>query len=227
MGLSDLIRRPRMTRVSRDRLFYDVYEYCVSFGMAEASALRGLNPDRIDRVIAMRRSFRSIITWSSEKKASITDEHVQDLHTLCTFLLQATESFKLVLSGERAWVYAKDWEFLKTVAQSSGVIRPRYTRAVIDRPVDTVILKNPKHAQRSYFREQAVSPGQREQLIAFFNNHRDNVRLSPSLTKWLQWPTRRIYSYFFVDYDHDSWPLMISLVHPGLIKKTVQLLPGK
>ena len=227
MGLSDLIRRPRMTRVSRDRLFYDVYEYCVSFGMAEASALRGLNPDRIDRVITMRRSFRSIITWSSEKKQAITDKHVQDLHTLCTFLSQATEPFKLVLSGERAWVYAKDWEFLKTVTQSPGVIRPRYTRAVVDRPVDTVILKNPKHAQRSYFKEQAVSPGQKEQLIAFFNNHRNNVRLSPSLAKWLQWPTRRIYSYFFVDYDHDSWPLMISLVHPGLIRKTVQLLPDK
>jgi len=227
MGLSDLIRRPRMTRVSRDRLFYDVYEYCVSFGMAEASALRGLNPGRIDRVITMRRSFRSIITWSSEKKAFITDEHVQDLHTLCIFLLQATEPFKLVLSGERAWVYAKDWEFLKTVARSPGVIRPRYTRAVVDRPTDTIILKNPQHAQRSYFKEQAVSPVQKEQLIAFFNNHRDNVRLSPSLIKWLQWPTRRIYSYFFVDYDHGSWPLMISLVHPGLIRKTVQLLPDK
>ena len=227
MGLSDLIRRPRMTKQSRDRLFYDVYEYCVSFNMVEVSALRGLNPDRIDRVITMRRSFRSIITWSSEKKAFITDEHVQDLHTLCTFLLQATETFKLVLSGDRAWVYAKDWEFLKTVAQSPGVVRPRYTRAVIDRPVDTVILKNPKHAQRSYFKEQAVSPIQKEQLIAFFNNHRDNVRLSPSLVKWLQWPTRRIYSYFFVDYDHGSWPLMISLVHPGLIRKTVQLLPDK
>jgi hypothetical protein len=195
--------------------------------MVEASALRGLNPDRIDRVIAMRRSFRNIITWSSEKKMVITDQHVLDLHMFCSFLLQAPESFKLVLSGERVWVYANSWEFLKTVAQSPGVIRPRYTRAVIDRPIDTVILKNPRHAQRSYFKEQAVSPVQKEQLIAFFNNHQDNVRLSPSLTKWLQWPTRRIYSYFFVDYDHGSWPLMISLVHPGLIRKTVQLLPDK
>ena len=216
-----------MTRVSRDRLFYDVYEYCVSFGMVEASALRGLNPVRIDRVITMRRSFRSIITWSSEKKLSITDQHVQDLHTLCLFLLQAAEPFKLVLSGDRVWVYANCWEFLKTVTQSPGVIRPRYTRATIDRPVDTIVLKNPRHTQRSYFKEQAVSPIQKEQLIAFFNNHRDNVRLSPSLVKWLQWPTRRIYSYFFVDYDHHSWPLMISLVHPGLIRKTVQLLPDK
>jgi len=195
--------------------------------MVEASALRGLNPNRIDRVIAMRRSFRSIITWSSEKKVSITDEHVLDLHTLCTFLLQATEPFRLVLSGDRAWVYANSVEFLKTIAQSPGAIRSRYIRAVIDRPVDTIVLKNPQHAQRSYFKEQAVNPIQKEQLIAFFNNHRDNVRLSPSLVKWLKWPTRRIYSYFFVDYDHDSWSLMISLVHPGLIRKTVQLLPDK
>lgn len=227
MGLSDLVRRPRMTKQSRDRFFYDVYEYCVSFNQVEASALRGLSPDRIDRVINMRKSFRSIITWSSEKKQAITDEHVQDLHTLCTFLLQATEPFKLVLSGDRAWVYANSLEFLKTVAQSPGAIRPRYTRAVIDRPVDTIVLKNPQHTKRSYFKEQAIGPVQKEQLIAFFNNHRDNVRLSPSLIKWLQWPTRRIYSYFFVDYDHGSWPLMISLVHPGLIRKTVQLLPDK
>jgi hypothetical protein len=195
--------------------------------MVEASALRGLNPVRIDRVITMRRSFRAIITWSSEKQSYITDEHVQHLHTLCTFLSQATESFKLVVSGERAWIYANNLEFLKSVSQQPGVSRPRYSRATIDRPVDTIVLKNPRHAQRSYFREQAVGPVQKEQLIAFFNNHRDNVRLSPSLVKWLQWPTRRIYSYFFVDYDHHSWPLMISLVHPGLIRKTVQLLPDK
>ena len=227
MGISGSTRRPRMTRVSRDRLFYDVYEYCVSFGMIEASALRGLNPVRIDRVITMRRSFRSIITWSSEKKISITDQHLLDLHMLCSFLSQAAEPFKLVLSGDRVWVYANCWEFLKKITRSSGVIRPQYSRAVIDRPIDTIVLKNPHHAQRSYFREQAVSALQKEQLIAFFNNHRDNVRLSPSLVKWLQWPTRRIYSYFFVDYDHHSWPLMISLVHPGLIRKTVQLLPDK
>jgi hypothetical protein len=195
--------------------------------MIEASALRGLNPVRIDRVITMRRSFRSIITWSSEKKISITDQHLLDLHMLCSFLSQAAEPFKLVLSGDRVWVYANCWEFLKKITRSSGVIRPQYSRAVIDRPIDTIVLKNPHHAQRSYFREQAVSALQKEQLIAFFNNHRDNVRLSPSLVKWLQWPTRRIYSYFFVDYDHHSWPLMISLVHPGLIRKTVQLLPDK
>lgn len=227
MGISGSTRRPRMTRLSRDRRFYDVYEYCVSFGMVEASALRGLNPVRIDRVITMRRSFRSIITWSSEKKISITDQHLLDLHMLCLFLSQATEPFKLVLSGDRVWVYANCWEFLKKITQSSGVIRPQYSRAVIDRPIDTIVLKNPHHAQRSYLREQAVSALQKEQLIAFFNNHRDNVRLSPSLVKWLQWPTRRIYSYFFVDYDHHSWPLMIGLVHPGLIRKTVQLLPDK
>jgi len=195
--------------------------------MIEASALRGLNPVRIARVITMRRSFRSIITWSSEKKISITDQHLLDLHMLCSFLSQAAEPFKLVLSGDRVWVYANCWEFLKKITRSSGVIRPQYSRAVIDRPIDTIVLKNPHHAQRSYFREQAVSALQKEQLIAFFNNHRDNVRLSPSLVKWLQWPTRRIYSYFFVDYDHHSWPLMISLVHPGLIRKTVQLLPDK
>jgi len=227
MGLSELARRPRMTRVSRDRRFYDVYEYCVSLGMVEASALRGLNPVRIDRVITMRRSFRSIITWSSEKKIYITDQHLQDLHRFCLFLTQATEPYKLVLSGDRAWVYANSWEFLKTVAQQPGAIRPRYSRAMIDRPIDTIVLKNPQHAQRSYFKEQAVSTAQREQLIGFLSNHKNNIRLSPSLIKWLQWPTRRIYSYFFVDYDHGSWPLMISLVHPGLVRKTVQLLPDK
>jgi len=195
--------------------------------MIEASALRGLNHDRIDRIITMRKSFRNFIGCSTVKKPPITDEQVLDLHTLCSFFKQVIEPFKLVLSGDHVWVYAKDWEFLKSVTQSPGVIKPRYTRAVITRPVDTIILKNPQHAQRTYLREQAVSPVQREQLIAFFNNHRDNVRLSPSLVKWLQWPTRRIYSYFFVDYDHNSWPLMISLVHPGLIRKTVQLLPDK
>ena len=227
MGISGSPRKPRMTKIYRDRLFYSRYEHSVRFQMVEASALRGLNPARIDRVITMRRSFRSIITWSTEKKIHITDEQVKNLHSLCALLSQAAEPYKLVVSGDCAWIYANSWEFLKILTRSPGIVQPRYSRAVVDRPVDTMILKNPKHAQRSYFKEQAVGPVQKEQLIAFFNNHRDNIRLSPSLVKWLQWPTRRIYSYFFVDYDHGSWPLMISLVHPGLIRKTVQLLPDK
>jgi len=64
-------------------------------------------------------------------------------------------------------------------------------------------------------------------LRDFLNNYQDSVRLSPSLTKWLVHPNRRLYGYFFVDHDDDGWLLMAQLAQPGLIRTTLEILSYK
>jgi hypothetical protein len=99
---------------------------------------------------------------------------------------------------------------------------------VIDRPLDTIRLRDSKYTQRTYLREQAVSAEQRQRLRDFFNNYQDSIRLCPSLNKWIVYATgRRIFGYYFVDHDDDGWLVLLNLLQPGLVRKTVQIIADK
>lgn len=224
MGLSQLTRPINVSVIARDRPFYGIYQYSLAFDMAQISAMRKQDHDMIDQIIMIRKGFRK---YNGESSDVITDQQIQDLHVMCDFLQQAKQPYRLVVSRNRAWLYANCWQFLRTVATCPGTTHVVYSEVKIDRPRDTVVLKTARHARRDYFREQTMTADDQQRLINFFQNQQHHVRLSPSLAKWLQWPHRRIYSYFFVDYDHHSWPVMLNLIHPGIIRKTVQLLQYK
>jgi hypothetical protein len=64
-------------------------------------------------------------------------------------------------------------------------------------------------------------------LVKFLQNHQNTVRLSPALTQWLPLSFNRTQDYFFVDYDSPLWLTMLALVHPGLIRKTMQIIQAK
>jgi hypothetical protein len=53
------------------------------------------------------------------------------------------------------------------------------------------------------------------------------VRLSPALTQWIDLKFTRTQDYFFIDYNTTAWLTMLSLVTPGLIRKTLQIIPAK
>ena len=101
-----------------------------------------------------------------------------------------------------------------------------YSQAVICRPKDTIQLKEPKHEFRSYFKITKITQEQKDYLIAFLANQQ-TVRLSPALRHWTTVPFNRTQDYFFVDHDGLSWLTMLSLVRPGLIRKTMQIIQAK
>jgi hypothetical protein len=57
-----------------------------------------------------------------------------------------------------------------------------------------------------------------------FLQGQDEVRISPALAEWVDTPFNRTQDYFFVDYNAETWLTMLSLVRPGLIRKTVQIV---
>jgi hypothetical protein len=108
-----------------------------------------------------------------------------------------------------------------------GVERKSYSRAVINRPPNTIQLKNPKHNFRSYFKITKLTDVHKDHLMDFLHNQKDYVRVSPALQQWIDQPFNRTQDYFFIDHDGMSWLTMLSLVRPGLIRKTMQIIPTK
>jgi hypothetical protein len=208
--------------------------------MDEASALRDLGHDEIDRTIERRREWRSIAMqrWHKtgqvlgrqhilgQRRKEITDQTVDNLHTLATLLLTAPVDFKLVVSANQGYLYTNDLTLIDRVDQLNGVESNSYSRADINRPPNTIQLKNPQHQFRSYFKIVKLTAEQKTHLTGFLLNQQ-TVRVSPALNAWIVGPFNRTQDYFFVDHNEMLWLTMLGLVRPGLIRKTMQIIPTK
>lgn len=225
--------------VVKDSLFYGRWRYCISFMLEEVSCLKHLDHDYIDTILERRKywieishqrltkatSQRGTPTIMSKRRREITEVTELNLHQLANTLLGATNEFKLVTSVDQCWVYSNDVELIEELSLDYELKYKTYTEAIVDRPKDTIRLKNPTHAQRSYFKTLKLTPQVKETICNFFKNQSD-IRLSPSLAYWINEDLYRTQDYFFVDHTGESWLLMLALVKPGLIRKTVTIIPS-
>ena len=222
--------------IVKDRLFYDRYQYSVSFRLDEVSCLRELDHNYIDTMINRRIHYREISQqrWVNNKQSTgtimsrrwkdITDSTIKHLHTVTDTLLESKIDFKLVTSFETAWIYTNEQLLLTQIDNLDFLKRKTYTEAIIDRPKNTIKLKRLRHNHRGYFKTTKLTAMEKDQLINFFKNQQDYLRCSPALTAWLDQPYQGTQDYFFIDYDKESWLVMLALIHPGLIRKTVDLI---
>lgn len=230
---------PKFKNVGKDRLFYDRWEYCIGFHLDEVSALRELDHASIDALIERRKQWREMAqqrwikgqqlhgTIMSRRWRNITEKTQADLHNLAEVLLTTPIEFKLVVSLNQGYVYANDLALIDLLDRMPELIYKTYTRARISRPKNTIQLKNPRHEYRTYFRAIKLSRQEKQVLIDFLQNQQSHTRMSPGLKNWIDDSFIRTQDYFFVDHDTPSWLSMLSLVRPGIIRKTLQIIPAK
>ena len=216
--------------VNKDRLFYDQYQYSACIPLKESTALRGnLSHDAIDQAIERRQTYWAMMRNSIVDRR-IDDSVVAQLHDICDFLLALTDEYKLVFNYNH-WltIYTNSLTIINQVNALDFIANKTYSQVNVNRPRDTILLKNSKHTKRSYFREFAINSNEKEILTNFFESQQDYIRISPGLKNWMNRGYRYnyVYDYFFVDYSEDLWLTMLNLVRPGIIRKTVEILQDK
>jgi len=157
----------------------------------------------------------------------ITDEVEQNLYDFADILRNSGTDLKLVVSTDYGWVYTNSLELISRLKLMRMLTGKKYSEAVVDRPKNTILLKNPRHRFRSYFKITKITSEQKNMLINFLNNQHSGIRIGPALAKWTISAFYRTQDYFFVDHNEMSWLTMLALVHPGIIRKTQQILPAK
>ena len=230
--------------VIKDRLFYNRFEYAIGFHLDEVSCLRELDHACIDSMIERRIEWREIArqrvsgttkssllgkqpySMISRRHREITEKTISDLHQLADTLLTSNTDFKLVVSVNNAHVYTNNVALIDQLGELSGITQKNYSRAVVCRPRDTIQLKNPCHQYRSYIKRTKLTDEQKTHLKNFLENQ-PTVRISPALTTWIAGAFHRTEDYFFIDHANMSWLTMLGLVRPGLIRKTMQIIPAK
>lgn len=200
--------------------------------MPELSSLRGLDHAEIDRLIAYRNTWKVRNpnfggSWRARRQ-EITDEEKANCHLLCDFLLARQDQFKLTISTDWAYVYSNSLSLLRELEALDYVLPLNLKQAVIDRPRDTLLIRNSQHQLRSYFRAQRITHEQKTNLSNFLKNQTD-VRLGPGLAEFIS--DNQKYHYMndnnFIDHDGQGILLMLEMVLPRSIRKTVKLIRDK
>lgn len=164
--------------------------------------------------------------WS---QLDITDQDVDNLHSMCDFLLDDDRERKLVIAGSWFYFYTNDFTFVSTVMSLPWLMKDRLhlTEVTLYGQPNTVARQQARHKRRSYFRNMILDDRKRTTLTTLLQQQ-DQIRLSPSLQQWIDHPRwNRVMDYHFIDHDDDSIITLLALIEPRLIRRTLPIVAHK
>ena len=215
----------------RSSLYYNQYEYCVTLHISDAHCLRDLKTVRFEAAIRnakywaeqdrFSKDFRS---WGPIKESALRE--TRDI------LLEEDGEYKAVISYNVLSLYTNNRRLAdRFVKVGNNSIRLHLVRrAVITRPAGVVQLRESKHGYRTYLRERKYDKDQRDMLLNFLDSREGTLRPCGALMNWLRGQSKYYMqnaaysrSYYFVDHDHPNEGTMLSLVLPGIVRKTLPI----
>lgn len=203
----------------KDRLFYDKYTHALSLRLPHAQLLRSWNHEALDETILWRNTNNNY-GW---KQRNVTDAQKADLHSFMD-VVAGLEEHKIVLTHWHVYIYTSSVSDLNTVASLPYVANCRPTQAVINRPRDTILQVDPKHHYRTFLKERFLTPENMSNLSKFLLNRKDCFRITDELQRRLQ-EQKGFYtmSHYFVDHNDMKDLVMLQIVCPGIVRKTLTL----
>jgi hypothetical protein len=213
----------------RSSLYYAQYEWCITINISEANCLRYLETVKFEAAVRNAEYWAEKDQWTV-RAWSVTKETA--LRETRDVLLSETAPFKTVVSFNTVCIYTNRRELADRLIDlgNDGVILRLVRQAVLTRPAGVVQLCESKYAYRTYLRERKYTKDQRDMLANFLHSRRDTLRVSPALDEWANgtfvgYIRNLSYSrsYYFVDHDHPNEGTMISLVMPGIVRKTMPI----
>jgi hypothetical protein len=213
----------------RSSLYYDQYQWCITINISEASCLRYLDASKFENAIRNAKYWAEKDVWT-DRAWSVTKETA--LRETRDVLLAETHPFKTVVSFNTVCIYTNRRKLAdRLVNLGNDEVRMRLVRqAVISKPAGVIQLQESQYAYRTYLRERRINLEQQNMLANFLSSRRDTLRVSPALDNWVNgkfigYIRNHSYSrsYYFVDHDHPNEGTMISLVLPGIVRKTMPI----
>ena len=217
----------------RSSLYYDQYKWCVTINISEAPCLRYLGSAQFESAIRNAKYWAEKDVWT-DRAWSITKETA--LRETRDVLLAESSPFKTVVSFNTVCIYTNHRGLADRLIDlgNDGIHMRLVRRAVISKPANVVQLRESKYAYRTYLRERKYTKDQRDMLANFLHSRQDTLRVSPALDEWVNgtfvgYIRNLSYSrsYYFVDHDHPNEGTMISLVMPGIVRKTMPIQTTK
>lgn len=219
-------------RVSKDRLFYDQYEYVICVKMPEVSVLRYKTHRAINQELDYRQTWRGNLgarnfggSWHSHHQRTITEEIRENCHEFLDFL-ESCQDYKAWYSQDWVYIYSNDLALLRKIESLPYVIPVDLKQAIVDQERNTILVRSSSYSKRSYFRSWKPTESEARALRNFLSQQQD-LRLSPSLQQWIKSEWSYVRENFFIDHNDNGIELLLSLVANRPIRKTVTIKHDK
>jgi hypothetical protein len=190
--------------------------------MPEGNMLRTVSHKAIDTNIHWRNTYLN--TWGrNTTKVLITEQETTRLHEVCAKLLVIKNPFKKVVCNNTMWFYTNTPEDFDDIIAHEGTKLVERKQADVSLPTDCVLLNNPKHKFRTYFRERYLDDDQRKIIQRYFTSRAEQFRPGPGFKSLLYGRKLWTSSYYFVDHDDEKDALFINIACPQLVRKTLPI----
>lgn len=199
--------------VSRDRLFFDQYEYSMCFRFEGSGRMRTLTHQAIQHAVNYASMFR---------RGPVTP--VERLLDLCDTINAIDVPYKRMVYTDWQYFYTNNPGFFQILQRFPGVSHCYFQQAVVDRPRDVVLLKNSDYQWRSFFREKHYKKDQLEILRNFLASRPEQFRVTNHWKKQLARSNFYIGRSFFVDHHDEKDAMLLHLALPGVVRKTVPIV---
>lgn len=214
--------------ISRDRLFFDRYQYCMRFFFAHSGRMRSLDHNDITNRVLWTRTHSD---WMPHGKF-IPDQHLAKMLTLSDMITAIDRPFKRVVFADTQHLYTNHPEIFVAIADLPGVSNVCYSEAVVNRPRDCVTLIRSDYSWRTWFKERIYDNDQAELLANFILSRPHQFRITAGFRDKLAIMTNHtnkikslnyVSSSVFVDHHNQHDSLLLSLAVPGCVRKTLPI----
>jgi len=216
----------------RRNLYWNKYKYCLHFIQSKVTCLR--TSGNLDQSIEQHK-FWERQRWGHKSYiqgsfvSEFNDKVVADLRATADFLEKYKDKVKIVYSTwNHAYLYTNDKSLITALEKLPHIDVCKKKQAEVSMPQGIIMLNDPKYQFRTYFKSRNITDDTSKRLKDWLASQGDEVQLAPSLDYWVKYGTSRYYSnwtqdYWHINHNNKSYESMLSLVAPGLVRKTMIL----
>ena len=216
---------PTYELMSRDRLFFDQYEFNMRFKFLHSRRMSTLSTKDI---LESCHWANTVGILSRRGSLTITDQYQQKMLDLAGVITALPHPYKRVVYSDWQYFYTNHEEIFAPLAEFDGVYHVSYHRAVIDKPRDTVCLQHSNYKWRSYFREKFYTKDQISVLRNFLLSRPEQFCMSLSWrNRWQLGQMCYLQRSNFVDHHDEKDVLLLAMAMPGCIRKTVPIVSAQ
>ena len=184
-----------------------------------AQLLRSWDHAMLDKAIEWRNSNGGY-SWRS---TSVDTDQKSALHDFID-VRSGLGEHKIVLTHNHAYVYTNNEVDLESIAVLPYVSFCYPTEAVINRERDTILLTDPQYKYRTFLKERYLIKENMDTLSKFLLSRKDCFRITRDLQRRLQRGDEfYTMSYYFVDHNNMEDLVMLQIVCPGIVRKTLTI----
>jgi len=207
-----------------DKLFYGEYQYCFRCSLSHANSIgKDFDPEHITRIMDLRKNLYK--RSNSSEKRYANHATVKQLLKANEFFKSIERSSKFIFSGHMAYVYTNNYLLLDEL-DNLDIGLDQSTTININRPKNTVFSQYQGFNKRCILKEINITNEEKLNFLKFLEGNKQNIRTSRGLSKFLKKSSNYhwLRGYFFVDFNNEKLISIMSLMIPGIIKKTIRII---